>query len=399
MKERCHHSLLAFGLFTTLALFLLTTGFPRAAMGKEEGQQTRRGLRIAYVKDGNIWTMNPDGTDKKQITSMKERVYSLSYSRAANRIWFIKACTSGTRWIPDGDVFSARIDGTDLKQVTSGLEASLVAVSPDGEKIGVRVRTGQKSKSTLDVWIMDANGKAQTASTPHADVSGDLPANCLGVREGPEYCSWSPNSRKILLTYRSDSNGSLGVATRDLYLANTDGSNRQKIATGLDQPVFSPNGKYLAARFGYHWDMIGLKSITTTGADYKEVLAAPEPGDGLYSAKDPCWQGETDGRVVYSVTNHTPWNTNQAGDHMTGLYACTLSDLKKTAIVRESQVGSHPNKPQSQPSGTKIVFQVGGSDGLARPENTSIWIVDIDGTGLKQLTSGPDDREPIWIGQ
>lgn len=396
------YSILALGLFLVIALLLTTTGFQCETVEEEVGQQTLQVLRIAYVKDGNIWTMKPDGGDKKQITSMKpnEKAYSLSYSQTAQRIWFIRAYTFMAESIPLGDVFSVKTDGTDMKQVTSGLKASFAAVSPDGEKIGVcvsktipNVYPSGQSGDTWDLWIMNANGKEQTASASHVDVSGDLPASGIGGREGAFYCSWS-SDEKIVFTFKGDTSGSLGISTRQLYTANKDGSNRQKIAGSMDHPVFSRNGKYIAAEFGAHFNMIGIKAITTAGADYKEVLAVPTTGE-LYAAARPCWQGETDTRVVYTVTTHPANLANQT----TTLYVCALSNLNKTAIVNQSQVGGPPSKPQAQPLGTKIVFQAGKTGEVIDVRNASIWIVDISGSGLKQLTSGLDDRDPIWIGK
>ncbi len=55
------------------------------------------------------------------------------------------------------------------------------------------------------------------------------------------------------------------------------------------------------------------------------------------------------------------------------------------------------SSPQVSPDGEKIVFTVRLTDLDENKGHTSLWMVNLDGTGLKRLTSHPaNDWAPLW---
>lgn len=354
--------------------------------------------RIAFSKDGDVWTMKPDGSDKKQLTNTSEYEFSLSFSKKAGRIWFIR--TTSTKWekLPTGEVWSMKVDGEDVKRITTGqMKIRFAAVSPDGKKIGISLTKmipelypGGPAGETSDLWIMDANAPDQTEASEHIALSDDLAADGGEMgREGSTFCAWSPDSKKIAFTFKDDGSASLGISTRKIYIANKDGSDRKQIGASMDQPAFSPSNKYIAAPKGMHWDTIGLQAITTSGEDYKEIV--PMPTGELYSVGKPAWLDNT--RVVYSLTTHP----SQQEASTTTLYSSNLKTSTQTSVVTKDKVKGSAKNPAVDFTGKKIVFEVEHFYAQGGETTSYIWIVNADGGSLTQITSGPEDTGPIWI--
>jgi TolB protein len=72
------------------------------------------------------------------------------------------------------------------------------------------------------------------------------------------------------------------------------------------------------------------------------------------------------------------------------LWSAYTDGSKPTLILKMNASLSHP---RYSPDGTKIVFSAFLLDKL----NSEIFVVNADGTGLKQLTyDGADDESPTW---
>lgn len=368
--------------------------------GSEEGgtkTATRAHERIAFIKDGDVWTMKPDGSDKKQLTNTPNYEFSLSFSETAKRIWFVK--TTATKWeeLPTGEVWNMKIDGTDAKRITAGqMKVRFATVCPNGRKIGISIvkaipetKPGGQAGDTADLWIMDANTPDQTEASKHVALSDDLAASPDMGREGSTFCAWSPDSKKIVFTFKADESASLGISTRQIYIANKDGSDKKKIGGGMDHPAFSPNGKYIAAEQGMHWDTIGLKAITTSGEDYKEIV--PIPTGDLYSVSKPVWIVDT--KVAYTLTTHPA----QPAESTTTLYSSDLGTLDKTAIVAQEKLKGTVKNLAVSFSEKKIVFDVEYFYAQGGEKTYYIWIVNADGGDPTKITTGPEDMGPIWI--
>jgi len=357
----------------------------------------RQSERIAFIKDGDIWTMKSDGSDKKQITNTQEYEFSISYSPKAGRIWFIKAKEIVD--FPMGEVWSIKVDGTDEKRITAGqLKIRFAAVSPDGLKIGIshikeipEIYPGGPAGETSNVWIMDATAQDQTEEDYHIALSDDLNAvdNTDMGREGSTFCAWSPDSDQMAFTFKPDQSSSLGISSRSIYIAGKDGSGRKEIGGSMGHPTFSPNGEYIAGDNGMHWDTIGLKAITTTGEDYKQI--EPIPTNDLYSVGKPAWIGNN--KITYALTTHPP----QGEQSTTTLYLSNLDGLDKATVVPQPEVEGTIRNPAINFTENKIVFEIEHFYQQGGEKTYYIWIVNEDGSGLKKLTTGPEDTEPTWI--
>ena len=215
-----------------------------------------------------------------------------------------------------------------------------------------------------EVYIMNPDGSEQVRLTKH-------PGNDLQA-------VWSPMGERILFV--SDRGGE-----RDLYMMNSDGSNvrrvfKRKIEAWRTTPTWSPDGKQIIYD---QWDRSGGGTsgmyILTLGEQDPEFI-------GMYSR--PVWS--PDGREI----------------------ACSAANpARRWIILMNARTQKHerllPKKTlpwQTQPSwsatGDKIAF-VGNKDPIpvildkdlhnAWAAKDTIFIVNRDGTGLKQLV--PEDGQ------
>ena len=122
--------------------------------------------RIAFVsdKDSNwdIWIMNPDGSELKNITKNPSLDSHPSWSPDGKNIVFYSD-RDGNK-----NIYTISTDGTNIKQLTSGSRSNhSPSWSPNGEKIAfVSNRSGENC-----IWIMNADGSNQYNLTKHLKSS------------------------------------------------------------------------------------------------------------------------------------------------------------------------------------------------------------------------------------
>ena len=100
-------------------------------LGGNEGISWTPDGHVVFIsasgKQGDIWIMNPDGSNRKQLTSNAGNNHNPVVSPDGRYIVFTSG-RSGAR-----NVWRMNIDGSDQRQLTSGLVDVLPSVSPDGQ--------------------------------------------------------------------------------------------------------------------------------------------------------------------------------------------------------------------------------------------------------------------------
>ena len=141
---------------------------------------------------------------------------------------------------------------------------------------------------------------------------------------------------------------------------------------------------------------IAFESERGANGDYEIVAMAPD-GSGQTNLTNswaddvaPTWapDGRRIGFLSFRDTAAGKWGMG-AGS----IYAMNFDPLtgKSGQVWRVTDDGGHDDWPSWSPDGSRIAFQ---SD---RSGNDDIWIVNVDGSGLAQLTYHPaDDRHPNW---
>jgi Tol biopolymer transport system component len=204
------------------------------------------GTKIAFKsyrppEPGEIFTINIDGTDLKNVTHSAAHENSPAWSPLGNQIAFVSfmgqaqgeifviavdgtqrvnltnnpANDFGPTWSPDGsqiafisdrdgnwEIYAMNSDGTGLVNLTQNDSwESSPTWSPDGEKIAF-VSSRDEDE---DIFIMNADGTGQTNLT-----GTDFPATDAEP-------SWSPDGHRIAFTSSRDGRG-------EIYVINIDGT-------------------------------------------------------------------------------------------------------------------------------------------------------------------------------
>lgn len=358
-----------------------------------------------------LFVMNIDGTDKKQITKTQKSENAAKWVKGGTKIAFVSS-ESGSPQIwemnPDG---TERVQISDVEGGISDFE-----YSPDEHKI-LYIKNIKSVKKAGDHYddLSQASGRIVddlmykhwsewVEEIPHpflADFDGQKLGNTIDVLEGEPYESpmlpfggieqlaWSPDSKTIAYTCRKKTGVEYAVSTNsDIYLYNIETKETRNLTEGMmgydTNPIFSPDGKYMAwqsmERDGYEADKnrlfvmnmaTGDKIYVTEDFDYNTDYAIwNDDNQSLYIVA--CVEAKTQLYKVYVHTREIKPVTQGAHDYE----SCIPVDDKLIA-VRHSL--SKPNE----------IYSVNAATGEATElsfENKDI---------LDQLTMGKVEER--WI--
>jgi TolB protein len=239
--------------------------------------------RIIYIcqifSDGNrnqICVINADGTGQKRISTDDNEDY-LYAGLAPDGQKVLYAGRTGQVY----QIFEMNVDGSDVKQLTDNTYGSYDAdASPDGRSI-VYVKNVNASDQSNAIWIMDRDGNNQhqvfgppdgigwdPSWSPNGqqilfmrdittsyqlfviEKEGSNPQQITNIKLLRGRSDWSPDDHTIV-TYAGD------AWRREIYLMNRDGTNLRQISHGGNSqgPSFSPDGHWIA--FTAYFDKMG----------------------------------------------------------------------------------------------------------------------------------------------
>ena len=265
------------------------------------------GKRIAFLTDGQLWSMAPDGTDRRQLTKSDIDIEGFKFSPDGKKVILIKS-------LPYHE--SIKKNPEDLPLATGRMVTDLNYRHWD-----------HYVESIPHPFVANVTEQGVDEGV---DMLKDEPYECpMAPFGGVEQLNWSPDSKFVAYTCRKKTGVNYAVSTdSDIYLydiatgntrnlckpANykpvdfdptktmkTQAINHQKedLNMGYDvNPKFSPDGRYIAwqsmARDGYESDRNRL-CVYTIADGTKNYVA--ETFDS--NVDDFCWAN--DSRTLYFI--------------------------------------------------------------------------------------------------
>ena len=299
--------------------------------------------------NSELFLMNADGSDKKQITHTATREAAAKWMKDGKQIAFLSSETGSMQ------LWMMNADGSNRKQITTR-EGGIndFSFSPDETKI-LFVADVKYGERTVDKYpdLPKASGLIVTdlmykhwdewvQTVPHpfvADFKDNKVENEIDVLKGEPYESpmkpfggieqlaWSPDGKTVAYTCRKKTGKAYALSTNsDIYFYNLETKkteNKTEGMMGYDQnPVFSPDGKWLAwesmERDGYEADKLRLFIMNIQTGEKTDLSAGfDQSSTGL------TWT--SDSKSIYFVSC---WHA------LTQIYRVDIADKKIAQITK-----------------------------------------------------------------
>lgn len=262
------------------------------------------------------------------------------------------------------------LDGsTNLVQVSFATEGS--CVDPDIDRSGnLLTFASTMHRRTSDIYLKSVNGRTLTQIT--SDPADDVMP------------SFSPDGTRIAFASNRAGNW-------DIYTCGIDGGPPTQITSESDQelhPTWSPDGRYLAyCRFGSQSARWEIWMTEAANPGVKRFLDY-----GVF----PQWSPDVArNRIVFQ-------RAKQRGSRD---YSIWTIDIANGQASQPTEIVSASNaaliNPSWSPDGGKIAFVAivdPQADG-ARPRQSDVWVVNVDGSNRTNLTNGQfANFQPVWAG-
>ena len=248
-----------------------------------------------------------------------------------------------------------------------------------------------------EIWIMNADGSVPVNLTPGRHLQCVSPA-------------WSPDGTKIAyLAFDDffDSDGALWVdySQGALWVMDADGGNPQQVGYlvepgsehGSEEIFWAEDGSriYYSRRWSNELFAVELDGSGSSPVDWKEGAGIARrfrdnrSPDGIKQAEVVLQDDE--GNAYLRLYSYAPSEGPQPSKQIEGFSDILLPDLPYQQAELEPGYERIDLDPTWSPDSMRIAFSAANEQG-----DDEVWVVDIDGSNLVNLTNGLGGREPSW---
>ena len=311
------------------------------------------GKTIAFIstRDGEsqIWTISVSGGEAKKVSHIATEASGLIVSPDGK--WFAFSSNVYPECL-DEDCNAKRLEALEKSKV----KAKIFTTLP------YRVWNSWKNGKRSHLFIMPSNGGKATDVTP-----GEFDTPPIDLGGNWDY-TFSPDSKEIAFTKNPDT--LIAVSTNnEIYIVPVTGGTPKNISNNPandSQPLYSPDGKYIAYRMmrraGFEADRRELVLYERASG---KLVNLTETFD--YSVNNVVWS--PDSKSIY-------FNADDKGN--VSIFKVTVTDKKIKTIFDKG----FNTSLRLTPDGKMLVFT---EETTKTP--TELFRMDIDGKGLKQITS------------
>jgi Tol biopolymer transport system component len=324
---------------------------PSILIGYNEHRTNLPGSRQANVSTNRAMLVKADGTERRSL--------------AADLANETGAWTQFAGWSPDGTTAIIGRGWESIENATWEEEHQTFRFTPEGwlyDSYLVNVTTGKAENVTavervsfynagLFFWPNDPRKLGFTAI-----IGGDSQPFRMD-RDGRNKVDLTKNSSGFVYGFSSSRDGSRISYHENyqVYLADTDGSNRVHVQTGLPfnfAPVWSPDGQWVLFLSGEHYnchphivraDGTGLKKLADRSG-YRGVIEFLDVPD---------YHGGSSDTPVWSVDGQSVFYTAKVGNNVE-LFRVTL-DGQSEQLTKSAEDALHYH-PKPSPDGNWIVY-------------------------------------------
>ncbi|MFC1887609.1 TolB family protein [Candidatus Cloacimonadota bacterium] len=245
----------------------------------------------------------------------------------------------------DNELYLMYADSSDFVKLTdNSWEDVGHGWSPDATQIAF----SSNRDGNYEIYIMDANGSNQTRLT-NRPASYDFQPR------------WSPDGSKLVFTSETYNNS-------DIYSMNCDGTNIQQLT---DHPAYhaspgwSPDGEYIV-----------FDSQRTGNAD---IYIMESDGTNIQNITNT--SGIHDISPMWSPVGNKIAYQKEVGDH----WEIMIYDVNNNTIEQLTYIDADNQQPAWSNDGSQLVIMTRQDPG----PNHDLYIIDITGDNLQQLTNNP----------